>query len=652
MIQLKKLIQKSFISALVLLQVGMFPAAAIAQEAGADAPAPACPVATGTTMPTGASASTFTFNASTCLWENAYYTWSPVTKAYTSISGNEYIYNPTNGQWDLVVPPPPPAPTPAATINEAPAADTSSASTNPGEGSTSQTTANTGGATVLDTTNTSTLTNNTNLDSLSGNTTQTGNTITGSAATGNSSGAATVLNLLQSSFSQNGSVPLTFTANIDGDVVGDLVVDPGKIPPPLTVTGTTPSDLQVHVENDNTINNNIVVNAASGDATTADNTKSGDTTTGNAAAMANVINVINTAITSGQSFIGTININGNLDGDILLPPGMLDQLFASNAPRVTVDAGAIGSSSLVANINDTTNINNNVSATAASGSATLDQNTKAGSATSGDASTNVTIFNLTGKQVVGKNALLVFVNVMGSWVGLIMDAPAGTTAAALGGDLSQDVAIVPLGGNTTIDSETTNTINNNIMVNAKSGDATAKRNTITGDVKSGDAVAGVNLLNIANSGFSFSDWFGVLFINVFGTWKGSFGVNTSAGNPILQPGRGNGNPPSQTAVTRDSGVMKFVPKVSQSNSSRSGSTFASTRHIDSSNETTSKDESVVLASTDSNSNKPITAPAQNQTTVPKISGGTWKYTVFAGIAAAMMLAVERILAVIKQRRLA
>ncbi len=107
MIRLKKLMQKSFISALVLLQVGMFPAAAIAQEAGADAtaPAPACPVASGTTMPTGSSASTFTFNANTCLWENAYYTWSPITKAYASISGNEYIYNPANGQWDLVAPP-------------------------------------------------------------------------------------------------------------------------------------------------------------------------------------------------------------------------------------------------------------------------------------------------------------------------------------------------------------------------------------------------------------------------------------------------------------------------------------------------------------------------------------------------------------------
>jgi len=48
------------------------------------------------------------------------------------------------------------------------------------------------------------------------------------------------------------------------------------------------------------------------------NTTAGSATTGDAAAIANIVNVINSIIGAGQSFIGTININGNLDGEILL----------------------------------------------------------------------------------------------------------------------------------------------------------------------------------------------------------------------------------------------------------------------------------------------------------------------------------------------
>jgi hypothetical protein len=45
----------------------------------------------------------------------------------------------------------------------------------------------------------------------------------------------------------------------------------------------------------------------------------------------------------------------------------------------------------------------------------------------------------------------------------------------------------------------------------------------------------LNLVNIVNSHFSLSGWLGILFINVFGTWNGSFGVDTAAGNPIPTP---------------------------------------------------------------------------------------------------------------------
>jgi hypothetical protein len=241
-----------------------------------------------------------------------------------------------------------------------------------------------------------------------------------------------------------------------------------------------------------------------------------------------------------------------------LPPDFVDQLLAANVPTVTISApGSINNSSTA--VSDTTNITNtnnqgitnNVHATADTGNAIVDGNTSAGSATSGNGNTNITAFNLTGSNVIGANDLLVFVNVLGKWVGLIVNAPAGSTAASLGGSITQ---------NTTVNNDTnvTNTvnqkINNDINVASKSGDAAVTRNTKGGNAKSGNADSAVNLMNMENSTLSLSGWLGILFINVFGTWNGSFGMNTSAGDPISQA----------VAAAQQSGsstpqVFRFVP---------------------------------------------------------------------------------------------
>ena len=151
-------------------------------------------------------------------------------------------------------------------------------------------------------------------------------------------------------------------------------------------------------------------------------------------------------------------------------------------------------------------------------------------AMAGRADTRLTLLNLTGHQVIAKNAVLVFVNVFGSWLGLIMDAPAGATSALLAGGVDQNSSAAQP-GNTTSNSNTVNTINNNLELSAASGNANVTGNTQVGDATTGDAEIAVNVGNIINSEFSISDWFGVLFINVFGNWVGSLGMDTAAGNP-------------------------------------------------------------------------------------------------------------------------
>jgi hypothetical protein len=356
------------------------------------------------------------------------------------------------------------------------------------------------------------------------------------------------MNLLQSSSSLNGGPVATFSQTINGDVTGDILLDPAKLILIQPASSTADSGLQINSQTDASITNQINLAADSGDATVARNTTAGSATSGNATAVANIINVINSVISSGHSFVGTININGNLNGDILLPPDFVDQLLASNIPTTTINTAQLsGDSSSLATIANNQSITNNVSAVATSGQAIVAQNTTAGNATSGDASSNITVFNLTGSQIIGRNSLLVFVNVMGKWVGMIVNAP-GATAAQLGGGITSDQP----SAKSTINATANASITNTVKVSAQSGNANVTENTTAGNATTGAARAAVNLLNVADGSMSLSDWFGVLFINVFGSWNGSFGVDTAAGNaPAPEASNGSSSAPAVQ-------VLRFV----------------------------------------------------------------------------------------------
>jgi len=138
---------------------------------------------------------------------------------------------------------------------------------------------------------------------------------------------------------------------------------------------------------------------------------------------------------------------------------------------------------------------------------------------------------VTGRQIVGQNALLVFVNVLGKWVGFLVDAPGGSTAAIYGGNIAENY--LSQSGDFDYDVDTNATITNNINLSALTGDAEVSENTYGGNATSGSADASVNVSNIVGSNFSLAGWFGLLFINIMGDWFGSFGINTQYGNPIL-----------------------------------------------------------------------------------------------------------------------
>jgi hypothetical protein len=622
----------------ITVQIIFYPLAVFAQEAPTDVPSdeseqsqaaeetPATPVSpadtgptdpvgpqdsTGPTepvgpqQPTGSDSTTYVQNPDTGMWENDHYVWDPATGQTKPKDAPNYSYNPDTGMWDTtewyyspeagkylpnVI---------SSAQNPLAAADANNLISNTGANSNNQIQNNGTNNGNFNLFFNAAISNKIGQISRSGNASVQGNTLGGNALTGDAEALATLLNMIQSSWGGLGSDEdmALFIANIDGNLTGDLLVDPNAL---ANQSGNT--NINVNATSNAAIDNDIDVTVASGSANVSGNTKAGDATSGKAHAVVNLLNLINSAIKSKKSFVGVLNINGNLDGDILLPPEMLKSIIAATGPNSNnqIQDG----SNVNANVNTTKNttINNNIHTDVGTGTATVANNTTAGSATSGKADSNVVLLNLTGKKVVAKNAMLVFVNVMGSWVGLIFDAPAGTNAVAVTGPGSNNTIDDDSTLNVDVDSTSNNLINNDVNVSAHSGDATVVNNTTGGNAKTGDASVGVNVLNMVDSEFSIDDWFGVLFINVFGSWVGSFGVNTSAGN---QP----------TAA----GVVPTATSSPAANSQQTAQTFSFVPHD---NGTGAATQGVVAGATNEATPPPATQASSATPALTSHSGAT------------------------------
>jgi len=364
-----------------------------------------------------------------------------------------------------------------------------------------------------------TQTNNTNVNNSVDGTAKTGDakvkdgTVGGDATSGNAGDTTTLINAIASSSSLNSGSLQTFTYNINGTHNGDILINPNNL---LTAgsSNATPSPCPTPTtdlaQNNTTLTNLVNLLAASGNATVSNNGVGGNATSGNATTEADIINLIEALISDKQSFLGVVNVNGNLNGDILLPASAIDSLLKPT------QGTAAGNTVATNNIN----LNNEINLSATSGTAAVTGNGKGGNATSGNATTILNTCNVVDSNIVGGNVLLVFVNVMGHWYGLLMNAPAGTTNAALGGGISQDVS-VPASQVTAINNET---VNNIVNLTSTTGNATVMNNGVGGDATTGSASAVADVVNILGSQINLSGWLGVLVINVFGTWNGNLSV--------------------------------------------------------------------------------------------------------------------------------
>ncbi len=362
---------------------------------------------------------------------------------------------------------------------------------------------------------------------------------TGSSGTAISGNSDVLLNSVNEVNTKSPSTPpaTTFTDNVYGNQTGNIIVNPTVVP----ISQTTSTASAPSTSTNSSISNNSNLVAQTGSATVTNNGSNGSATSGNADAIANVVNLINSVIASNQVFEGTINIYGNLYGDILLPQSLVDQLL--NTANSTVESPASLSGNSV--------VDNNISLTAESGNALVANNSNNGLAISGNATTVLNLENYINSDISANNLLFVIINVTGHWYGYVLKTIPQTNAYVLGDGLLNQNITQSISSPTPVVNINTDSICNNINLAAYSGDASVYNNGSGGTAISGSAEAKANVLNFINTSFNVRGWFGFLFINIFGNWYGSL----STFDPIA----------SQTQLLNSNNHVAFIG----SNTSRS-----------------------------------------------------------------------------------
>ncbi len=331
--------------------------------------------------------------------------------------------------------------------------------------------------------------------------------------------------------------------------------------------------------NDAQLVNDINLQAVTGENSASYNTGNGQIKTGDATALGNIVNLANTNLNVSQWLFGVVNIFGTLAGNIVLPQDSSNNTNnIANAPVFAgnTNTGPLSTNNAIYNDSATSNYTNNNTAdvstslnvTANSGNNTSSVNTGGGSVQSGssDASvSNTTIANVNTVQEE-ETVWMVIVNEAGKWVGHIIGAPWGATAASnslplvqTGGGsgtqtystLTENSATGPSSSNnatynSTADTAVTNnntaSISNNITANSDTGNNNAEFNTGAGVIETGDAKTGLNLVNMVNTNVVAKKFVAIL-VNVMGNFLGD----------VVTPGQKSANQVASTNNNHASG---------------------------------------------------------------------------------------------------
>jgi len=285
---------------------------------------------------------------------------------------------------------------------------------------------------------------------------------------------------------------------------------------------TNSSALQILVQNLNQayLENNVNVGANSGSNQANDN---GEATieTGEATALANVNNFVNTNILGAKFFLGTINILGSFEGNLILP-----------RPENFAQTNNSSSGSAIFSNQNKAEVENQLVVGANSGKNEENNNGGENLIETGNAQAIANSFSLVNLNIWKNNWFFLLINNLGNWSGRIFgwstpEASEEPTAGSevfqvgldepkTGEDLNLEEESLPL---VSFQNQNQATVKNNIQTTASTGGNQANENQDGATIKTGNASALANLFNFVNLNILGGRWFFGL-VNVLGNWRG------------------------------------------------------------------------------------------------------------------------------------
>lgn len=251
------------------------------------------------------------------------------------------------------------------------------------------------------------------------------------------------------------------------------------------------------------VSNTIVSQAVSGNNEVNSATDSA-ITSGNAISIVSLLNQVNTTIINSQIYLVTINIFGDVNGNIILPElGTGDGNPCCEGQQITINNQAIVSSQINSEAN--------------SGQNTVVATTDA-VIESGDAQSSVNVVNVVNTNLVNTTLANLVINVLGEWIGSWLGAdewqnPSVATNEAGCPDCLGDIAI-----------DNQAVVENEIISLADSGNNSISASS--GQIKTGNAYSSVSLFNFINTSIINSRGFWG-FINIFGRLSGNVGTEAA-----------------------------------------------------------------------------------------------------------------------------
>lgn len=373
-----------------------------------------------------------------------------------------------------------------------------------------------------------------------------------------------------------------------------------------TNTSSANSSNTLIIDNNNNLvlTNDINLKANTGDNTADKNMGSGNITTGDANIASNVINFLNNNIVAGAKWlISTVNIFGDMSGNIILPreadltgcgcSADLTAINSGNGADSTNNANtSVTDTTLLNNINNATVVNN-INLDATTGGNNADKNMGDSSISTGETNVESNLVTIANTNAVGQGDTwyLVIINNNGTYTGQIMGAKDGATIAGSGLDfgVSQGGTVYALNSgngadsinnantssdNTTIINNINNAqIDNNINIDANTGGNSASGNMGGANIKTGDVNVLSNIVNFVNNNFIGSK-FVVTIVNIFGSFSGKI-ITPDQPLPTTS-GIGSANiPVSLTNNTSITGKESNKPKAKYSSAILSDETLGS-----------------------------------------------------------------------------